>query len=136
VHWRPRIEYRKNIEPAPIAAELSPTTVPLFDGGIVVRIAGNLGAGVAFSSLTRTDEAQITARIPHPYDTASFARSEVNRQRASKPGFHGGADVTWKLGPRWGLGGLLRYSKASVPFGGRSVDAGGLQAGGGLRVLF
>src|SRR5688572_5436731 len=57
----------KNNEPASITADLSPTIVPLFEGGIVVRIAGNLGAGAAFSSLTRTDEAQIAARIPHPF---------------------------------------------------------------------
>ena len=189
----------KNREPAPIAAELSSATVPLFDDGIFVRIVENLGAGVAFSSLTRTDEAQITARIPHPfffnqpraingvssvehkelathlsavyvvvserfdvallaglslfqvdkdfvedvaydesypYDTASFTRSGINHESASKTGFHGGADVTWKLGRQWGIGGLLRYSKASVPFADRSVDAGGLQAGGGLRVYF
>ena len=189
----------KNNEPASITAELPPTIAPLFDGGIVVRIAGNLGAGAAFSSLTRTDEAQIAARIPHPfffnqlraiegtssveqkefathlsavymvafdrldvallgglslfqldkdfvvdvvydesypYDTATFARSEISRASASKTGFHAGADVTWRLGRRWGIGGLLRYSRASVPFEGRSIDAGGLQAGGGVRVLF
>ena len=57
----------KNREPAPITADLGSTTLPLFDGGIVVRLAGNLGAGVAFSSLARTDEALITARLPHPF---------------------------------------------------------------------
>ena len=72
----------------------------------------------------------------YPYDTAMFARSEIVRENASKTGFHGGADLTWKLGLRWGVGGLLRYSKVSVPFARQSVDAGGLQAGGGLRVRF
>lgn len=189
----------KNREPATVTAELASSTVPFFDGGILVRLAGNLGAGVAFSSLARTDEAQITARLPHPfffnqpraidgtssvehhefathlsgvyvvvwrrldlallaglslfqvhkdlvadvvatesypYDTATFARSEIVRENASKAGLHGGADLTWKLGLHWGVGGLLRYAKVSVPFAGQTVDAGGLQAGGGLRVRF
>ena len=67
--------------------------------------------------------------------TRRRSRAEIDRESGSKTGFHGGAGLTWKLGPRWGVGGLLRYSRATVPFAGR-VAAGGLQAAGGLRVLF
>ena len=189
----------KNVEPAPIAAELAPAGVLLVDGGIVVRVAGNLGAGVSFSSSNHTADAEVTASIPHPfffnrpraitgvesvehkefatnvsgvyvvvsrrmdvgvsgglsffrvekdfvtdvtftesfpYDSATFVRAELNRERVSKTGFHLGADLTWKLGSSWGIGGLVRYSKASAPFSGGALDVGGLQAGGGIRVMY
>lgn len=71
-----------------------------------------------------------------PYDTASFAQAVLTPQRNSKAGYHVGVDFTWKFVPRWGIGGLVRYSRASVPLNGTLIDAGGLQAGGGLRVMF
>ena len=45
------------------------------------------------------------------------------------------------LKPRFGVGGLVRFSRATVDLdapGNRtiSVDAGGVYAGGGIRLLF
>jgi hypothetical protein len=189
----------KNVEPAPIAVELSAVSVPFFDGGAVVRITGNLGAGVSFSSLSRTADAEVTASIPHPfffnqpraisgvtsvehkefathlsgvyvipspridlalfgglsffkvekdfvddisytetfpYDSATFSQGVLAREDLSERGWHVGADATFKLGRRWGAGGLVRYATASVPFRTGAEDVGGLQLGGGLRVIF
>jgi len=67
----------------------------------------------------------------------------VKTTDASKgaPGFHAGADVFWMFGKNVGVGGLVQVTHASIKApanGGRSVtfDAGGAQAGGGLRFLF
>jgi hypothetical protein len=47
----------------------------------------------------------------------------------------------WMLNRRFGVGGLVRFSKASVDLDAPdnrtiSVDAGGVYAGGGIRILF
>jgi hypothetical protein len=189
----------KNAESAPVTAELASAVVPLVEGGLVVRVAGNFGAGVAISSLTRTDDADIAARIPHlfffnqqrqisgtaplehkelathvsavyvligqrvdaslsaglswfradqdfiedviyteayPYDEVTFASARLAHESRSKAGFHAGVDVAWKLGRQWGVGGLVRFSRATIPFNTLSMEVGGLQAGGGLRLMF
>jgi hypothetical protein len=76
-----------------------------------------------------------------PFDTATFVSAKLSRVSESRIGYNAGADVTWKFSPRWGIGGLLRFSRARVPFSldgldAGSADVGGLQAGGGLRLLF
>lgn len=195
----------KYLEPAPIIAEMPKAALPFVDIGLAIRLAGNLGAAVAFSYLTNMDDANVRADIPHPfyfgqpraiagtaarlrhreaaahtnlvyviaspridlmlfggssfftveqsfvsdvifseaypYDTAAFASATLRRERESKVGYNVGADVTWKASSRWGVGGLLRFARARMPFTveghdiGR-VDVGGLQASGGLRLLF
>jgi outer membrane receptor protein involved in Fe transport len=199
------ITLTKYLEPAPVTAQLPRKSVPFFDGGLAVRLVGNLGVGLSISYLTDTGEADVTAEIPHPffygrprpiagkasgvthselathldavyvvvlrridfalsggasffrveqhfvtdvtyneaypYDTASFADATLIRTTAKKVGYNVGADVTWKFSPKWGVGGLLRYAHARVPFTANDLevgtpDVGGLQAGGGLRLMF
>lgn len=70
--------------------------------------------------------------------TASVTRTVV--------GWNAGAEVTWLLARHFGVGSVTRYSRASLtidpgsatPTLKRSIDAraGGLQMGGGVRVLF
>ncbi len=76
-----------------------------------------------------------------PYDAAVFESAVVRQPRTTAPGVNAGADLTWKLGPRFGVGALIRYSwaRATLDASDRnsvSIDAGGLAAGGGLRVFF
>jgi hypothetical protein len=75
----------------------------------------------------------------YPYDTASFSQATVERVGKTAVGAHGGLDVTWFLSRQVGVGGTVRYSRASIdlstPVGGSiSVDAGGLQAAAIVRV--
>jgi hypothetical protein len=77
----------------------------------------------------------------YPYDTATFSSARVERRHASRFGYHVGVDVTWRLAPRWGVGALVRFARAKVPFDvneaqATTVDAGGLQVGGGVRLVF
>jgi hypothetical protein len=60
-------------------------------------------------------------------------------------GFNAGADLTWRLASRFGIGAIVRYTRGTATFdpGSESsvsraieVRAGGLHIGGGVRVLF
>lgn len=199
-----RISLQKNVETAPVTVTLGNKGVPMVDLGGTVRIINSLGVNAAFSSLSDTGAAAISAEIPHPfyfnqlrpisgeatvvhderafhidaayvipsetillvlfggpsffsvkkdfvtdvavnetypYDTATFASATVTQLSANVTGFNVGADVTWRLGRQWGVGGILRYSRGEVVFRSQALDfgtitVGGLQAGGGLRLLF
>lgn len=76
----------------------------------------------------------------YPYDTATLARTSVQRRSKSKIGAHGGADVTFMFSRNVGAGIVARFSRATLPFdagaGRISIDAGGAQVGGGLRLRF
>jgi hypothetical protein len=185
----------KNLEPATISAETPFDQVPMFDAGGWVRLTSRVGAGVAFSRISRSSDAAIQASIPHPfyfqqpraisgtqpglhesenavhidavalfggltvfnatqdlvtdvtytesypYDTATFTGATMSRQSVSKTGYNLGADVTWMLSDRVGLGGLFRFSRASADYSVSStnqvtVDLGGVQAAGGIRFRF
>ena len=52
-----------------------------------------------------------------------------------------GVDVIWAFSRNVGVGGLLRFTRATTtitPGEGRTIELelGGLQAGGGIRILF
>lgn len=51
-------------------------------------------------------------------------------------GLNVGADATWLLTPRYGVGLLLRYTWGKVALDAANVTAGGVQGGLGLRVRF
>lgn len=105
------------------------------------RIDLMLFGGASFFRVEQSFVSDVIFSEEYPYDTATFMSATVTKTRASKAGYNAGADVTWKLSPRWGVGGLIRFARARVPFGvddhdfGR-VDVGGLQAGAGVRLLF
>lgn len=78
----------------------------------------------------------------YPYDTATFSGASTKAVRAHKTGFHTGADVALRLSRRMGVGGLVRFSRASMEFSSTETttrvksDAGGVQMAGGLRLFF
>jgi hypothetical protein len=54
-------------------------------------------------------------------------------------GIHFGVDVTYMVNPRFGFGGIARYTWGSADLAGTDEDSltlGGFQIGGGLRVRF
>jgi hypothetical protein len=100
-----------------------------------------LSGGASFFRVDQDFVTDVAFTEAYPYDEAAFSSATLTRVTASKTGYNAGADVTWKVGESWGVGGIVRYSRASIPF--RSgdlsfgtVDVGGLQAGGGLRLMF
>jgi hypothetical protein len=111
-----------------LAAMSERADVMILAGATRFRVRQDLVSDVTFSEA-------------YPYDTASFSTATVVRRTESKFGYHVGVDLTWKFAPGWGVGGLVRWARAKVPFevngaeAGR-VEAGGLQAGGGVRLVF
>jgi hypothetical protein len=76
----------------------------------------------------------------YPYDTASFSSATLTGVTEWRAGYNGGVDLTWKVTPRWGVGGLLRFTRASVPFELDGLEAGtatvgGFQIGAGVRFV-
>ncbi|MEW5982390.1 MAG: outer membrane beta-barrel protein [Acidobacteriota bacterium] len=77
----------------------------------------------------------------YPYDEAMLTDVERTSQTISATGFTVGADVSYLFSKAAGVGGLLRYSRASGRLGGgetaqAALDLGGVQASGGLRIRF
>lgn len=123
-----RVETGLHVGVAYLVAASDRADIMVLGGATQFRVRQDLVSDVTFSEA-------------YPYDTATFSTAQVVRQNASRLGYHVGLDVTWKLAPRWGVGALVRFARAKVPFevnGAETgtVDAGGLQAGGGVRVIF
>jgi hypothetical protein len=100
-----------------------------------------LSWGPTFFSVEHDLVTEVTITEAFPFDTAEFASAQTSREKGSVVAFNVGADVMWMLGRSFGVGGLVRFSRASVDLdapGNRTiaVDAGGVYVGGGIRLLF
>jgi hypothetical protein len=97
-------------------------------GPSVMNVEQTLVTGVQFSET-------------YPYDTAAFTGATTKRSSRRANGFNAGADVMWMFSRRLGAGGLVQVTRARVrldPGEGRTiaVDAGGVQAAVGIRVIY
>jgi len=77
----------------------------------------------------------------YPYDAAEFTGATTKRASSRAAGFNAGADLTWMFSRRIGAGGLVQFTRARARIdagGGRTigVDAGGVQIGAGVRIIF
>jgi len=100
-----------------------------------------LSGGPSFFDVQQDLVTEVTITETYPFDTAAFGSAKTSREQGSAVTFNVGADVMWMLKPGFGVGGLVRYAQATVDLdapGNRTiaVDAGGLYAGGGIRILF
>jgi opacity protein-like surface antigen len=93
-------------------------------------------AGPTFFTVKQDFVASIAVNETYPFDTASFASATMNRAAKSAVGFNAGADVSYPLSPHFGVGALVRYSRGNVKFDQAALKAGGLEAGGGVRIRF
>jgi hypothetical protein len=106
------------------------------------RFGGVLYAGPTFFRITQDVVETLSVTETYPYDTVTIATGGSPAELSERAvGFHVGADVAWYFSKRVGLGALARYAAAttSVAIGtGNTFDleAGGFQAGLGLRVRF
>ena len=83
------------------------------------------------ASILRASEPQT-----YPYDSATLVGIQRQTPSESAIGFNAGADVGVYF-TRWiGVGGTIRFTRATVELNGTEVAAGGLLASGGLRVRF
>jgi hypothetical protein len=76
----------------------------------------------------------------YPYDEATFGRAITARSKASKAGVNIGADLAYFFTRHVGVGFGAQYAGTTIELtsarGRFDVKAGGLQAGGGLRLRF
>jgi hypothetical protein len=98
-------------------------------------------AGPTFFNLQQDFVPSIAVTETYPFDTATFASATTKRLTKGAVGFNAGVDVSRPLSRRVSVGALVRYSRASVKFSSgntldQTVKAGGLEAGGGIRVRF
>jgi hypothetical protein len=109
-----------------------------------IPIGSNLdvvvGGGPSFFIVNRTFVDSVTYNETYPFDTATFASTTTREVEENQAGFHVGADVSWYFTDNVGVGGVVRFSRATLKFPGAgtdetiSTDLGGVQAGVGLRV--
>jgi hypothetical protein len=97
--------------------------------------------GPSFFNVEQHVVTEVTISESFPFDRANFNGAHTDRPKESAPGFNVGADAFWMLAPHIGAGGLVRFSRTSVDLPVPtnrtiSVDAGGVYAGGGLRLVF
>lgn len=104
------------------------------------RVLVVLSAGPSFFSVEQSLVTGVAYDESYPFDEASFRSATVRLERRDQVGFNAGADVVVRLGGSFGVGGMIRYAAATVDFTiddrTRSLEAGGLQAGGGIRIVF
>lgn len=99
-----------------------------------------LGAGPTFFQADQSFVNDVLYSQEYPFDTATFNGVDIDNESASGIGFNASLDVSWRFSRSFGVGALVRYAQATLPFtpGDRNVDVdvGGVQAGIGFRVIF
>lgn len=96
--------------------------------------------GPTFFSVEQDLVTKVLFAHEYPYDSARFTGTNVDNRTKSKFGFNLGVDVGFYFSRNVGVGWLARFSRASINLPSEddmvSVDAGGFQTGGGLRLRF
>jgi len=97
--------------------------------------------GPTFFNLKQGFVSDVALNETYPFDTASFAGATTKQLSKSAVGFNAGVDVSYPLSSTFRIGALIRYSRADVQFddpdiGRQTVTAGGIEAGGGIRIRF
>jgi hypothetical protein len=105
------------------------------------RLRVRLFAGPSFIDVKQDLVEGLDVNEVYPYDETTFRSARVRQASGSGVGGHGGVDLSWMLSRQFGAGVLVRYAAASVDLNAPasrtvSSDAGGLQAGAGIRVVF
>jgi hypothetical protein len=102
-------------------------TITLSGGPSYVHVSQDLVTDIKYSE-------------SYPYDVATFTSAATEQASAGALGFNVGGDVAWMFTRAFGIGGLVRYTRATVDLESKdrtiSVEAGGVQTGGGIRLEF
>lgn len=105
------------------------------------RVVLTLSGGPTLMRLEQSLVSEVRYEDTYPFDAVTFTSARTERPKASAAGFNAGADVRWMLTRTLGVGALVRYARADVDLGVTGgemlrIRAGGVQASGGLRVIF
>lgn len=116
-----------------------------FDAVYMIRPADRVRlavfGGPSMFVVDQTLVTDLTVTDEYPYDAVTLQGPVLSTESVTRTGFNLGADVMYLLTGRLGMGGLIRFSRATVNFAPGedrviSVEVGGLQTSVGLRVLF
>jgi Outer membrane protein beta-barrel domain len=104
------------------------------------RFSVTLAGGPSVMDIRQSIVTDVNYTEEFPYDTATYVGVDSQRVSGTGTGFNAGADVRWMFTRNIGVGGLVRYTRASVDLTRNNrtvtVDAGGMQVGGGVRLAF
>ena len=105
------------------------------------RLSLAVFAGPSFFNVKQGLVQKLQYSQQYPYDAATFSGADTGTPSESTIGFNAGADVGYFFARNVGIGGVIRFSRASADFTSidgetLAVDAGGVQAGAGLRLRF
>ena len=104
------------------------------------RLRVMLGGGVSVFNVEQELVTTVRYVESFPFDDAEFSGVDTDRSSGTAIGFNAGVDIRWLLSRNLGVGGLIRYSRGTVDLDVQDrsvgVEAGGLQALGGIRVHF
>ena len=122
------------------SSELGVHTHLLYMLPVTARVALVLSGGPSVVRLTQDLVAGLTYDDTYPFDEVTFRNAPARRAKASATGLNAGVDLRWMFTRSIGLGGLVRYSRATVDLNADArivqVRAGGAQAAVGMRVTF
>jgi hypothetical protein len=97
-----------------------------------------LSGGPSYFVLRQDLATTVQVSQVYPYDSASVSGAQAAANSKGGIGFNVGADAAWYFSRSAGVGGFVRYSRARismpVPDGSAVTDAGGVQAGFGVRL--
>ena len=92
--------------------------------------------GPSFVNVTQEMATGVTFAQAYPYDAAEFTGIQRTSASESATGFNVGTDVGIYF-TRWiGVGGAVRFTRATAELNGVEITAGGLLTTAGLRVRF
>lgn len=96
--------------------------------------------GPTWFNVTQDLVTDVSFTQTYPFNSATFSGATTAQQSGSAIGFNAGIDAAFYFSTHVGVGVMARFSQAAIDLpraGGLvSVDAGGLQTGGGLRIRF
>ena len=105
------------------------------------RIVATMFGGPSVFNVRQDLVERVQFSEEYPYDTATFTGAPKRRGKDARIGFNVGMDIAHFFTRHVGVGGVVRFSRASMQMDiaeGRTqnVDAGGLHLGGGVRLAF
>jgi hypothetical protein len=101
-----------------------------------------VGAGPSFFSVRQTIVDNLSFRDTYPYDAPAFVAASTQRVSGHKAGVHASVDVSLRLSRHFGVGGMVLASRADIQLAAPArttigtSKAGGVHAGGGVRIYF
>ena len=101
-------------------------TMPVTD-----KMDASFSAGPSFINVSQ----ELVNNITVEANTTNATPATVT-ESDNAVGFHVGADLSYLLTPRYGVGGFMRYVKSSAGTPSADFKIGGFQIGGGARLRF